>query len=50
VDKTYGKKSKRLADLNYGAIDKTLENLHQVELSVGAVTPGEGRGPGDPHR
>jgi pyruvate-ferredoxin/flavodoxin oxidoreductase len=39
VDKTYGKKSKRLADLNYGAIDKTLENLHQVELSVGAGLP-----------
>ncbi len=32
VDKTYGKKSKRLADLNYGAIDKTLENLHRVEI------------------
>ncbi|OYY94467.1 MAG: pyruvate:ferredoxin (flavodoxin) oxidoreductase [Hydrogenophilales bacterium 28-61-23] len=35
VDKTYGKKSKRLADLNHGAIDKTLENLHQVSLEVG---------------
>ena len=32
VDKTYGKKSKRLADLNYGAIDKTLENLHQAAI------------------
>ncbi|MBM4182343.1 MAG: pyruvate:ferredoxin (flavodoxin) oxidoreductase [Betaproteobacteria bacterium] len=30
VDKTYGKKSKRLADLNYQAIDMTLANLHQV--------------------
>ncbi len=37
VDKTYGKKSKRLADLNYGAIDKTLEHLHQ------AVIPDVGR-------
>jgi pyruvate-ferredoxin/flavodoxin oxidoreductase len=44
VDKTYGKKSKRLADLNYAAIDKTLENLHQVTLSR---HPGECRGPGD---
>jgi pyruvate-ferredoxin/flavodoxin oxidoreductase len=44
VDKTYGKKSKRLADLNYGAIDKTLENLHQVPI---ARHPGEGRGPGN---
>jgi pyruvate-ferredoxin/flavodoxin oxidoreductase len=32
VDKTYGKKSKRLADLNYGGIDKTLEHLHQVAI------------------
>ena len=34
VDKTYGKKSKRLADLNHGAIDKTLENLHQVDIHL----------------
>jgi len=44
VDKTYGVKSKRLADLNYGAIDMTLENLHQVPI---ARHPGECRGPGD---
>jgi pyruvate-ferredoxin/flavodoxin oxidoreductase len=30
VDKTYGKKSKRLADLNHQAIDMTLANLHEV--------------------
>ncbi len=30
VDKTYGRKSKRLADLNYQAIDMTLANLHEV--------------------
>ncbi len=32
VDKTYGKKSKRLAELNYGAIDQTLKHLHRVEI------------------
>ncbi len=41
VDKTYGKKSKRLVDLNYGAIDKTLSELHQVLL---ARHPGESSG------
>jgi pyruvate-ferredoxin/flavodoxin oxidoreductase len=30
VDKTYGKKSQRLADLNHRAIDMTLANLHEV--------------------
>ena len=30
VDKTYGRKSKRLAELNYRAIDMTLAELHQV--------------------
>jgi len=30
VDKTYGRKSKRLADLNHQAIDMTLANLFQV--------------------
>ncbi|HOB47559.1 MAG TPA: pyruvate:ferredoxin (flavodoxin) oxidoreductase, partial [Zoogloea sp.] len=33
VDKTYGKKSKRLADLNHRAIDVTLANLHEVSLA-----------------
>ncbi len=32
VDKTYGKKSRRLAELNYRAIDMTLENLRRVEV------------------
>jgi pyruvate-ferredoxin/flavodoxin oxidoreductase len=32
VDKTYGKKSKRLVELNYKAIDTTLAELHQVVI------------------
>ena len=32
VEKTYGRKSKRLADLNFKAIDMTLAHLHQVEV------------------
>ena len=32
VDKTYGKKSKRLVELNYRAIDTTLAKLHQVDI------------------
>ncbi len=32
VDKTYGKKSRRLVELNYKAIDMTLEHLQQVNL------------------
>ncbi|WP_374494558.1 pyruvate:ferredoxin (flavodoxin) oxidoreductase [Zoogloea sp.] len=32
VDKTYGKKSKRLADLNHKAIDLTLAGLHEVSF------------------
>ncbi|MDP1644483.1 MAG: pyruvate:ferredoxin (flavodoxin) oxidoreductase [Thiobacillus sp.] len=32
VDKTYGKKSKRLVELNYRAIDTTLAELHQVAI------------------
>ena len=43
VDKTYGVKSKRLADLNYGAIDKTLENLHRI-----SPPPQAGEGLGQP--
>jgi pyruvate-ferredoxin/flavodoxin oxidoreductase len=30
VDKTYGKKSKRLVELNYKAIDMTLAELHRI--------------------
>ncbi len=33
VDKTYGVKSKRLADLNHRAIDMTLAHLHQVTVA-----------------
>ena len=44
VDKTYGKKSKRLADLNHAAIDQTLEHLHQVAMprSLDAATAESG--------
>ncbi len=40
VDKTYGKKSRRLAELNYRAIDMTLENLRRVEIPLGAAVSG----------
>jgi len=30
VEKTYGRKGKRLVDLNFKAIDETLDNLHEV--------------------
>ena len=32
VDKTYGKKSRRLVELNYKAIDMTLARLHRVAI------------------
>ncbi|MFP5403744.1 MAG: pyruvate:ferredoxin (flavodoxin) oxidoreductase [Gammaproteobacteria bacterium] len=43
VEKTYGKKSKRLVELNYKAIDLTLAALHRVEVpqAVGAATAAE---------
>jgi pyruvate-ferredoxin/flavodoxin oxidoreductase len=44
VDKTYGKKSRRLVELNYKAIDMTLERLHQVDLTP---LPLAGEGPGE---
>jgi pyruvate-ferredoxin/flavodoxin oxidoreductase len=34
VEKTYGRKSKRLVELNYKAIDMTLAELHQVTIPV----------------
>jgi pyruvate-ferredoxin/flavodoxin oxidoreductase len=45
VEKTYGKKSKRLAELNFKAIDMTLAHLHQVDLS-GRIA-GNGAEPAD---
>jgi pyruvate-ferredoxin/flavodoxin oxidoreductase len=36
VDKTYGKKSKRLVELNYKAIDTTLAELHQAVIPADA--------------
>jgi pyruvate-ferredoxin/flavodoxin oxidoreductase len=35
VEKTYGKKSKRLAELNFKAIDKTLEHLREIAVPAG---------------
>lgn len=32
VEKTYGKKGKRLVDFNFKAIDAALENLHEVKV------------------
>jgi len=43
VDKTYGKKSRRLVELNYRAIDMTLSRLHQVAIPTQrapSVAPG----------
>jgi pyruvate-ferredoxin/flavodoxin oxidoreductase len=37
VDKTYGKKSKRLAELNHRAIDMTLEHLHRVNVAPASL-------------
>ncbi len=36
VEKTYGRKSRRLADLNFQAIDMTLAHLHQVAVPARA--------------
>ncbi len=37
VDKTYGRKSKRLVELNYRAIDMTLAELHQAVIPAQAA-------------
>ncbi|MBU1396867.1 MAG: pyruvate:ferredoxin (flavodoxin) oxidoreductase, partial [Gammaproteobacteria bacterium] len=37
VDKTYGRKSKRLVELNYRAIDTTLAELHQAVIPAQAA-------------
>ncbi len=37
IDKTYGKKGKKIVDMNYAAVDSALENMHEVELP-GEVT------------
>ena len=36
VEKTYGRKGKRLVELNFKAIDETLANLHQVSVPAQA--------------
>ena len=43
VEKSYGRKGRRIAELNNRAIDRTLACLHKVELSAegaGGVSPG----------
>ncbi len=45
VDKTYGRKSKRLVELNWKAIDMTLAELHRVDISPLAEA---GQGDGAP--
>jgi len=46
VDKTYGKKSRRLVELNYKAIDTTLAALHQVAIPPAeAIENGSGLAP-----
>ena len=39
VEKTYGKKGRRLVELNFKAIDETLANLHRIEVGQ----PGDGQ-------
>ena len=45
VEKTYGRKGRRIAELNYRAIDKTLACLHKIEvpsIADSAATPAIG--------
>ena len=39
VEKTYGRKGRRIAELNYRAIDKTLACLHEVVVPTEYVAP-----------
>jgi pyruvate-ferredoxin/flavodoxin oxidoreductase len=39
VEKTYGRKGRRIAELNYRAIDKTLACLHEVAVPAEYVAP-----------
>ncbi len=32
IDKTYGKKGQKVVDMNYAAVDSSLENMHPVEI------------------
>ncbi len=45
VDKTYGRKSRRLVELNYKAIDMTLAALHQATIPAEAGTAETKPGP-----
>ncbi len=44
IKKTYGAKGDRIVELNFAAVDMTLENLHQVEVPA-AVSSSFGRPP-----
>jgi pyruvate-ferredoxin/flavodoxin oxidoreductase len=37
IEKTYGKKGQKIVDMNYAAVDSSLENMHAVEIP-GEVT------------
>ena len=39
VENTYGRKGKRLVDINFRAIDASLENLHKVPIPATADSP-----------
>ena len=41
VEKTYGRKGRRLVELNFKAIDATLENLHQVQVPAAPTSTWE---------
>jgi pyruvate-ferredoxin/flavodoxin oxidoreductase len=45
VDKTYGRKSKRLVELNYKAIDMTLAELHQASIPAETESAETARAP-----
>ena len=47
IKKTYGKRGEAVVNMNYAAVDGTLENLHQVKVT-GAITSTETRRPAVP--
>ncbi len=47
IKKTYGKRGEAVVNMNYAAVDGTLENLHEVKVS-GIVTATETRRPAVP--
>ena len=47
IQKTYGKRGEAVVNMNYAAVDGTLENLHEVKVN-GAITATETRRPAVP--